>query len=76
MLTRPSETTAEYEAQAMDLAMYPEKLSALKAKLAQHRLTQPLFDTSLMRKHIENAYQQMYERHHQGQAPDHIYVAG
>jgi len=71
-----SETTAEYEAQAMDLAMYPEKLSALKAKLAQHRLTQPLFDTSLMRKHIENAYQQMYERHHQGQAPDHIYVAG
>ena len=40
----------------------PEKLAAIKHKLAENRLTTPLFDTKLFTKHIETAYTAMYER--------------
>ena len=50
-------TTLEaYEQMAVDLAAYPEKLAAIKHKLAENRLTTPLFDTKLFTKHIEAAY--------------------
>ena len=41
---------------AIDLAAHPEKLAAIKHKLAENRLTTPLFDTKLFTKHIEAAY--------------------
>jgi protein O-GlcNAc transferase len=59
---------------AVDLARHPEKLAAIKHKLAQNRLTTPLFDTKLFTKHIEAAYTMMYERHQAGLAPDPIVV--
>ena len=69
-------TTLEaYEQTAIDLAMQPEKLAAIKRKLANNRLTAPLFDTKLFTGHIEAAYNAMYERHQAGLAPDHIFVA-
>jgi protein O-GlcNAc transferase len=68
-------TTLEaYEQVAIDLATNPEKLLAIKHKLAENRLTAPLFDTKLFTKHIEVAYTMMYERHQAGLAPDHIIV--
>ena len=68
-------TTPEaYERMAIDLATHPEKLAAIKRKLAENRLTTPLFDTKLFTKHIEAAYAAMYERHQAGLAPDHIVV--
>jgi predicted O-linked N-acetylglucosamine transferase (SPINDLY family) len=68
-------TTLEaYEQMAVDLAAHPEKLMIIKRKLAENRLTTPLFDTKFFTKHIEAAYITMYERYHAGLQPDHIVV--
>jgi predicted O-linked N-acetylglucosamine transferase (SPINDLY family) len=67
-------TQEEYEALAVELATNPERLKAIKQKLARNRLTTPLFDTKLFTKHIEDAYTQMVERYRANLAPDHIYV--
>jgi predicted O-linked N-acetylglucosamine transferase (SPINDLY family) len=64
-----TKSVSEYEALALDLASHPEKLSALKVKLAQNKLSQPLFDTARTTRNIEAAYQQMVERHFQGLPP-------
>jgi protein O-GlcNAc transferase len=63
-----------YESLAIELATNPEKLLALKAKLASNRATTPLFNTPLLAQHIEAAYQAIYDRYHAGLLPDHIYV--
>ena len=68
-------TTLEaYEHMAIDLAMHPEKLAMIKRKLADNRLTTPLFDTKRFTKNIEAAYTAMYERHKAGLAPDNIII--
>ena len=69
-----AETPKAYEQMAIDLATHPEKLAVIKRKLAENRLTTPLFDTKLFTKHIEAAYIAMYERHQAGLAPDHISI--
>jgi protein O-GlcNAc transferase len=66
------ETEAEFERLAIGLATGPSRLAAVTAKLAQHRLTQPLFDTSLYVAHLEQAYAAMFGRHRDGLRPDHI----
>ena len=68
-------TTRQYEEIAIELAINPEKLAAIKTKLANNRLSTPLFDTQLFTRHIENAYEAMYERHRMRMPPDHIYVS-
>jgi protein O-GlcNAc transferase len=65
-------TSDAYEQMAIDLATHPEKLAAIKSKLAENRLTTPLFDTKLFTKHIERAYASMYARYEAGLPPDHI----
>ena len=68
-------TTLEaYERLAVDLGTRPELLAMIKTKLAQNRLTTPLFDTKLFAKNIEAAYMAMYARHQTGLAPDQIVV--
>jgi predicted O-linked N-acetylglucosamine transferase (SPINDLY family) len=67
-------TQEEYDALAIALATHPERLQAVKQKLARNRLTTPLFDTGLFTQHIEDAYTQMYQRYHAGLEPDHLYV--
>jgi len=64
----------EYEALAIELATDADKLKIIKDKLAQNLPTAPLYDTALFTQHIESAYKTMYERHHQGLKPEHIYV--
>ena len=69
-------TTMEaYEQMAVDLALHPEKIAVIKRKLAENRLTTPLFDTKRFTRHIEAAYTAMYERHQAGLPPDHIAVS-
>ena len=63
-----------YQALAIQLATHPEQLATLKQKLADNRLTYPLFDTALFTQHIEDAYQVMFERYQADLVPDHIYV--
>jgi predicted O-linked N-acetylglucosamine transferase (SPINDLY family) len=68
-------TTPEaYEVLAIELATHPDRLKAIKQKLAKNRLTAPLFDSELFTKHIQTAYIAMYERYHAGLAPSDIYV--
>ena len=69
-----TETQADYEKLAIDLAKTPEKLNAIIEKLERNRLTTPLFDTTLFTKHIEVAYMQMYERYQADLPPEHIKV--
>jgi protein O-GlcNAc transferase len=64
----------EYEALAIELALNGEKLKAIKEKLARNRLTTRLFDTSLYAKHLEAAYEAMYQRYKAGLPPDHIEI--
>jgi len=52
---------AEYEALALELALNPQKLSAIRQKLAQNRTTTPLFDTRRFTRNIEAAYIKMWE---------------
>jgi len=64
----------DYEALAIQLATHPEQLTAVKQKLADNRLTTPLFNTALFTQHIESAFQMMFDRYQAGLAPDHLYV--
>jgi predicted O-linked N-acetylglucosamine transferase (SPINDLY family) len=68
-------TRDEYEKLALALARDPERLAALKAKLMRNRLTTPLFNTEMTTRHIERAYQEMYQRHQSGLPPEDIEVA-
>lgn len=67
-------TLEEYEALAIELGTDPAKLASIKHKLADKRLTTPLFDTELLARHIEAGYTKMYERYRAGLAPEHMYV--
>jgi predicted O-linked N-acetylglucosamine transferase (SPINDLY family) len=67
-------TPEEYERVAVDLATHGEKLTAMKRKLAENRLTTFLFDTKLFTRHIEAAYIAMHDRYRAGVGPDHIVV--
>ena len=64
----------EYEALAIELATNPEKMQAIKDKLASNLTTAPLYNTKLFVKNLESAYTTMYEKYHEGLEPDHIYV--
>ncbi|MFN3656090.1 MAG: tetratricopeptide repeat protein [Pseudolabrys sp.] len=67
--TRPA-----YEALAVELATQPDKLAALRRRLADNRLTAPLFDTARFTRAIEAGYLTAHERAQKGQPPDHISV--
>src|SRR5262249_33134835 len=64
----------DYEAMALRLAADPGRLTALKQKLAASRLTCPLFDTARFTRHLESAYQAIWERHRAGLGPEDIDV--
>ena len=63
-----------YEALILELATNPTRLAYIKEKLANNRLTQPLFNTELYTKHLENGYQQAYEGYFDGNLPRTIIV--
>ena len=58
----------EYEATALRLAQNPAELRALRDRLAQNRLTSPLFDIARFTRNLETAYQKMWDRW-QGDSP-------
>jgi predicted O-linked N-acetylglucosamine transferase (SPINDLY family) len=68
-------TKQEYESIAIELARNPEGFSAVKRKLANNRLSAPLFNTGIFTRHIEAAYAAMYERNQMDLPPEHIYIA-
>jgi predicted O-linked N-acetylglucosamine transferase (SPINDLY family) len=71
-----TQTSADYERRAVALAGDPARLTAIRARLAQNRLTMPLFDTRLFTGHMEAAFIAMHRRRQAGQPPDHIAIRG
>jgi predicted O-linked N-acetylglucosamine transferase (SPINDLY family) len=67
-------TQEEYEALAIELAKNPKKLADIKLRLANNRLTAPLFDTPLFTKNLESAYLRMYESYQNDVQSDHILI--
>ena len=59
----------DYEALTLALARDPARLAAIKLKLAENRLSAPLFNSTLFARHIEQAYDAAYQRYLEGKAP-------
>jgi predicted O-linked N-acetylglucosamine transferase (SPINDLY family) len=59
----------EYEEKALALASDFSALRDLRERLAQNRLSSPLFNTERITRHLEAAYLQMHERAVSGEAP-------
>jgi protein O-GlcNAc transferase len=70
-----ADNLTDYEALALKLARDKNLLAAIKAKLAENRETFPLFDTDRFRRHIESAYETMWERYQRGEPPASFTVA-
>jgi protein O-GlcNAc transferase len=59
----------DYEELARSLARAPERLAAIKGKLARNRETSPLFDVAQFTRHLESVYTTMWDRQQRGEAP-------
>ena len=64
-----TDSLAEYEALALQLATHPVQLQHIREKLQTQRDRSALFDTPQFVAHLEQAYRQMFERHQQGLPP-------
>ena len=60
---------AEYEARALQLANHPEELAMLRQRLAQNKQHLPLFNTPRFVAHLEQAYLGMWQTHIRRQPP-------
>ena len=69
-----TETERDYEALILHFATNPERLAKIRQTLADNRLSTPLFDTELFTKHLENGYQQAYQRYFDGKRSEAIFV--
>ena len=65
----------DYESLALALATNPKRLATIRQKLADNRLSKPLFNTELFTKHLEDGYQQAYQRYFEEKEPKVIYVS-
>lgn len=63
-----------YEALAVELALNPKKLQAVRAKLNDKIKTSSLFNIKLYTKNFESALRAMYDRWHSGMEPDFIAI--
>ena len=57
-----TQTMAEYEEKAVNLARDREALKTIRDRLARNRLNTPLFDTDMFRRHLEQAYITMWQK--------------
>jgi len=64
----------EFEALALRLSQNPKELAGLKEKLADNRLTYPLFDTARFVRNLESGYQEMWSNYAEGKRPSRIDV--
>ena len=65
---------ADYAALARWLAEDANLLGEIRKRLAENRLSRPLFDTDLTRRHIEAAYSTMWRLHRDCKAPQSFQV--
>ena len=65
----------EYEALALELALDPRRLRAIREKLQANRLTTALFDSRRFTLHLESAFATMWRMHLAGESPRGFAVA-
>ena len=63
-----------YESLAIELALNPEKLSAIKRKLDVNRVNSSLFNTSLYARNLEAAFLAIHQRSQSGLQPTDIQI--
>ena len=68
------ETAPEYEQLALELALAPHRVAALKEHLLRARTSAPLFDTPRFCRHLEAAYLEIWRRHLGGEQPSPLWV--
>jgi protein O-GlcNAc transferase len=66
---------AGYERIALDLALHPARLTLLREKLVANRHQSGLFDATLVARHLESAYRQMWKRYMGNESPAPFAVA-
>lgn len=64
----------EYESVAIELAINPAKLQAIKRKLTNNRLTKPLFNIEKFTERYENALIEVNSKYYEGINPEHLFV--
>ncbi len=64
----------EYESTALRLALNPDQLANIKARLTTNRETCALFDTPAFVHHLEQAYLRMWSAYRAGTAPTQIAI--
>jgi predicted O-linked N-acetylglucosamine transferase (SPINDLY family) len=65
----------DYEALASRLAQDDVMLATIKTKLARNRETHPLFNATRLCRHVESAYEIMWDRYQRGEPPAGFAVA-
>jgi Tfp pilus assembly protein PilF len=70
-----TESLEEYEALALELARNRDHLRSLRRRLEANRPTCALFDTARLCRHLESAYEAMWDRHRRGEPPAGFSVA-
>jgi predicted O-linked N-acetylglucosamine transferase (SPINDLY family) len=71
-----TQSPAQYESRACELARDTALLAGIKAKLANNRETMPLFDTARITRNLEAAYSEMWARHRRGDRPESFTIPG
>jgi predicted O-linked N-acetylglucosamine transferase (SPINDLY family) len=61
---------ADYERLAIELAHHSARLRDLRERLTANRGSMPLFRTAEFTRHLERAFEQMWERHVAGRSPE------
>ena len=64
-----TDSLADYEAKARELARDPAALDAIKARLQRNRATHSLFDTARFTRNLEKSYLTMWDRRQHGLPP-------
>ncbi|WP_130469812.1 tetratricopeptide repeat protein [Candidatus Magnetaquicoccus inordinatus] len=64
----------EYEELALQLAHDPERLLSLRQRLQKNLASAPLFDSPRFTRHLELAYQTVWQRFSSGAAPEHLTI--
>ncbi len=67
-----TDTRADYERLAVELAGNPQRSSALKQRLKDNLQESHLFDASAFTRNLEAVYERMYARSQAGEPPDHL----
>ena len=69
-----AENLDDYRDMAIRLATNRDELKRIRERLEANKLTTPLYDTARLTRHMEAAYEMMYQRWIDGHEPAHFSV--